>query len=205
MASLDVKGAFDTAWWPAILKGLRDVKCPRNLYQLIQAYFRERRAVISINSSTVEKNITKGSPQGSCCGPGFWNLQHNSLHNLRYSNHTKTEALTEDLLITTKADSIAEAENTANVELSKVSAWAKENRIRFNEQKSKAILMTRRKRKERKDIIKYLNFEPLLQVHCLKYLGMLFDSKLTFRENINCMVEKCKKLIFLLSRSAKLN
>jgi hypothetical protein len=28
MASLDVKGAFDEAWWPAILKGLRDAKCP---------------------------------------------------------------------------------------------------------------------------------------------------------------------------------
>jgi hypothetical protein len=34
MASLDVQGAFDAAWWPAILKGLRDAKCPRNLYQL---------------------------------------------------------------------------------------------------------------------------------------------------------------------------
>jgi hypothetical protein len=32
MASLDVKGAFDAAWWPAIQNGLRDAKCPRNLY-----------------------------------------------------------------------------------------------------------------------------------------------------------------------------
>jgi hypothetical protein len=77
MASLDVRGAFDAAWWPAILKGLRDAKCPRNLYQLMQEYFRETRAVISINSSKMEKNITKGCPQGSCCGPGFWNLQYN--------------------------------------------------------------------------------------------------------------------------------
>ena len=28
MASLDVKGSFDAAWWPAILKGLKDAKCP---------------------------------------------------------------------------------------------------------------------------------------------------------------------------------
>ena len=27
-ASLDVKGVFDAAWWPAILKGLREAKCP---------------------------------------------------------------------------------------------------------------------------------------------------------------------------------
>jgi len=42
MASLDVKNAFDASWWPAIQKGLRDAKCPQNLYQLTQDYFRER-------------------------------------------------------------------------------------------------------------------------------------------------------------------
>jgi hypothetical protein len=73
MASLT--GAFDAAWWPAVLKGIRDAKCPQNLYQLTQDYFRERRAVMSINSSNTEKKITKGCPQGSCCGPGFWNIQ----------------------------------------------------------------------------------------------------------------------------------
>jgi hypothetical protein len=75
MAILDIKGAFDAAGCPAILKGLRDAKCPQNLYRLTQDYFREKRAVISINSSKTEQNITKGCPQGSCCGPGFWNIQ----------------------------------------------------------------------------------------------------------------------------------
>jgi hypothetical protein len=36
-----------------------------------------------------------------------------------------------------KAESIREAENIANVELSKISAWAVNNKIRFNEHKSK--------------------------------------------------------------------
>jgi len=31
MVSLGVRGAFDSAWWPAILKELRDAKYPRNL------------------------------------------------------------------------------------------------------------------------------------------------------------------------------
>jgi hypothetical protein len=65
MANLDIKGAVDAAWWPAILKGLRNAKCPRNLYQLTQDYFKDRRAIISFNSSTMEKNITKDCTQGS--------------------------------------------------------------------------------------------------------------------------------------------
>jgi hypothetical protein len=47
MASLDVRGAFDSAWFPVILKGLRDAKCPRNLYYLTLDYLKERKAVIS--------------------------------------------------------------------------------------------------------------------------------------------------------------
>jgi hypothetical protein len=46
MVSLDVRGAFDSAWWPAILKGLRDAKCPRNLYNLTLGYLKERKTVI---------------------------------------------------------------------------------------------------------------------------------------------------------------
>ena len=102
---------------------------------------------------------------------------------MRYTNQTKTVAFADDMLIMIKADSITEAENIANVEPSKVSAWAKENKIRFHEQKSKVILMTRRMRKERKDTEIYLNNKPLLQVYCLKCLGIVFDSKLTFREH----------------------
>jgi hypothetical protein len=86
---------------------------------------------------------------------------------------------------------VREAENIAYVKLSKVSAWAKQNKIRFNEQKSKVVLMTRRKRKERQEFEIYLNNKPLIQVNSLKYLGIILDCKLTFREYINYMTEKC--------------
>jgi hypothetical protein len=79
------------------------------------------------------------------------------------------------------------------------------NKIHFNEQKSKTIILSRRKRKERKDLEIYLNFRPLTQVANLKYLGIIIDSKLTFREHINYITEKCSKLIFALSKSAKIN
>jgi len=36
MTSLEFKGAFNTAWWPSVLKGLKDAECPRNLYYLSQ-------------------------------------------------------------------------------------------------------------------------------------------------------------------------
>jgi len=37
-----------------------------------------------------------------------------------------------------------------------------------------------------------------------KYLGIIFDSKLTYREHTNYIEEKCFRYIFSLARSAKI-
>lgn len=205
MTSLDVKGAFDAAWWPAILQGLREADCPRNLYHLTKDYFKDRRAIMLFNSRKIEKSITKGCPQGSCCGPGYWTILYNSLLNIKFTNHTEAIAFADDLVVMTKADSIPEAENIMNAELNKISIWARKNKLQFNEQKSQVMLLTRRKRKENKEIKIYLNNRLLIQVTSMKYLGIIFDCKLNFKEHISYMAEKCTKLIFSLSKSAKLN
>ena len=36
-------------------------------------------------------------------------------------------------------------------------------------------------------------------------MGIIIDSKLTFRDRINHIAEKCTKLIFVLAKSAKIN
>jgi hypothetical protein len=68
----------------------------------------------------------------------LWNIHYNSLLNLNYTNQTK---FADDLILVARDKTVREAESIANVELSKVSAWAKQNKIRFNEQKSKVMLM----------------------------------------------------------------
>ena len=75
LVSLVVHGAFDAAWWPGILKELRECKCPKNIHELTKIYFTQRSAVIATNTLRLEKEISRGCPQGPCSGPGFWNLQ----------------------------------------------------------------------------------------------------------------------------------
>jgi len=67
------------------------------------------------------------------------------------------------------------------------------------------MLMLRKKRKERGEVEVYLNNKLHRQVKTMKYLGIIIDKKLTFRENLKQSTDKCRKLIFALSRSAKLN
>lgn len=108
----------------------------------------------------MEREASKGCPQGSCSGPGFWNIQFNSLVNLDFGKRTKAEAFADDLLIAVKADTTKEAENFANIEISKITKWAEDNKITFNEQKSKVMVVTRRKRREKTDVSIYLTIDP---------------------------------------------
>jgi hypothetical protein len=78
----------------------------------------------------------------------------------------------------TRAESIGEVENNANIEMDKIAKKARDNKIKFNEEKSKVMLLTRRKRKEQKWVAVYLN-KAIPQVQKLKYIGTIFDNKLT--------------------------
>ena len=111
-------------------------------------------------------------------------------------------AYADDLIMATRGESIRAVENYTNVELSKIKGWAKNNKIKFNDTKSKVMLVSRRKRKENNNITVYLNNKPLEQVIEMKYLGIILDHK--FHEHITYSAEKSAKLIHRLSKAAKL-
>jgi hypothetical protein len=152
-----------------------------------------------------KERLVKGYPQGSCCGPDVWNIQYNSLLNLEFGKRTKTIAFADDLLIAVRAETVREGENVANIEIIIISNWTKENKIAFNEQKSKVMVVARNKRRENKDISIYLNNKPLEQVNNIKTLGIIIDSKLNFRVHITHTSRKCTTLIHALTKSAKLS
>jgi len=151
LISLHVKCGFDAAWWPSILTSLKTLKCPSNLYNLCVSYFNERSATLILNSTMEQREISKGCPQGFTSGPGFWNMQYNSLLNLEYKKNTKVIAYADDLMILTKGKTQVEVENYANIETQKFATWARENNITFNDQKSKLMILTRRKYKVKRD------------------------------------------------------
>lgn len=203
MTSLDVQGAFDSANWPSILSNLRTLKCPRNLYNLVVSYFSDRTAILHTNTHRVERRVTKGCPQGSCCSPGLWNVLYNDLLNRKHSSHTKLIAFADDLAMLTYGKTLAEAEAYANSDLAVIGKWARENKMKFNENKSKVLLISS-KRKQGKVTI-FLDNRKLGQVNVMKYLGIHFDSRLTFYKHIDQLADKSKALIYMLSRNAKLH
>ena len=76
-------------------------------------------------------------------------------------DRTRVVAYADDFLLATRGVTVRATENYANAELSKIEGWSRRNKIKFNDKKSKVMLVTRRKRKEDKDIVLYLHSKPL--------------------------------------------
>jgi hypothetical protein len=125
---------------------------------------------------------------------------YNDLLNLNFSCHTKIFAFAEDLSLSllTKWKTPSEAEAFANSDLAKIEKWAKDNKIQFNETKSKAMLITRKRNTESINI--YINKRRLQIVKEMNYLGIHFDNRLSFNTHIKYLIENYTKLIHMLGR-----
>jgi hypothetical protein len=127
------------------------------------------------------------------------------LLNLPFKENIKVVAFADDVILAIRADSTRAVENYSNGELSKITTWSKSKKTKFNEEKSKVMLISRRKRKESRALNVYLNNKKLKQVTTMKYLGIIMDHKFTFKEHITYVTQRCSKLIHELSRAARVS
>jgi hypothetical protein len=96
--SLDIKGVFDNAWWPMLLKQLINRDCPRQIYCLIKNYLRDRAVEVSYLGGRARKTTNKGCIQGSVLGPLFWSLIIDPLLQTEIPADCHTQAYVDDRL-----------------------------------------------------------------------------------------------------------
>ena len=97
--SLDIKAAFDNAWWPSIFERLRRTQCPTNIFKLIQNYFVGRAVSLTYADAEYTKPMTKGCVQGSVCGPTFWNIILDELLEMPLPEGCHIQAFADDVLL----------------------------------------------------------------------------------------------------------
>ncbi|UYV62957.1 hypothetical protein LAZ67_2002616, partial [Cordylochernes scorpioides] len=79
LITIDISGAFDNAWWPAIIKRIDSDNLPEKLIKILQSYLNSRIISFSYDNLTTSKPITKGCPQGGPLSPLLWTILLNDL------------------------------------------------------------------------------------------------------------------------------
>lgn len=201
IVSLDIEGAFDNAWWPALKQQLKIKNTPKNLFELVISYLKNRRIVVNYARATSEKETTKGCVQGSIGGPTFWNIILDSLLQKMNDEQVYCQAFADDVVLVFSDHSVNTLEEVANASLETVVQWGTQNKLNFAPHKTNAMLLTRKLKYDPPTL--YMSGKKLNLVEELKLLGLIIDRKLNFKSHMSATCKKAADIYKQLAHAAK--
>ncbi len=123
--------------------------------------------------------------QRECIRSSILNIQFNDLLEFEFDQNEgiEIEGFAEDTIIKIRAQTITELEIRAQIALAKLSDWAQNSKLTFNETKTKCVLFAKNINYELPKI--YLRGHELEVSKTFKYLGVYLDSKLNWFAHCN--------------------
>ena len=191
---LDIKKAFDSVNHEILFQKLHKYGIRGNSLRLIKSYLSNRCQCVKLVDSkgnriiSNHKQITCGVPQGSVLGPLLFLLYVNDLKNA--STILRTITFADDTNIFLSHIHLNDLCNIANTELEKVLQWFHCNRLCLNVLKTSYQLYTKKTEDAVVQQIQ-INNQPIKRERVVKFLGILVDEDLSFKEQIGYV---CKQV-----------
>ena len=185
---IDLKKAFDTVNHDILLHKLEHYVIRESVLAWFKSYLSDRKQYIHLNGVDSEmKGITCGVPQGSVLGPLLFLIYINDLPNI--SKKLKFYLFADDTNIYLESHDLQSLEKTMNKELEKLFEWLCINRLSLNISKTNFIIFCHAN-KPKTPVTILINKEAIDEVTHVKYLGILIDSQLTFKQHIGELNKK---------------
>lgn len=197
--SLDFQGAFDSLWYPFVLKFLKTHDCPANLYSLLFQFFQNRSVVYQMVGESLQHPVSVGCPQGSPLSPLLWNVLIYDFLNLKLPIDVHVQAYADDIIILVSGSSRSELERKAHIILQSVLNWVLEHRLTLNPAKCTCLLVPSGKVFQNRPPIIKINDTNLKFVTEMKILGVVFDKVLSFLPHVKMLRGKVSLLTTRLS------
>ncbi len=188
---LDLKKAFDTVNHRILMSKLSCFNFSSHTLNWIESYLSDRFQCVRVhNHLSNDLGTSTGVPQGSILGPMLFAMYINDFH--LSCPGINIQMYADDTVIYIHGSSMTQVANELTNSMVNVSAWLKENCLQLNV--SKTVCMSFSKSNS---IIKepdvYVSGVRLQVVPQYKYLGILIDSKLTFKAQVK---KVCKQVKF---------
>ena len=203
---LDLSKAFDTLDHKLLLQKLELYGIRGTPLNWFTSYLNNRHMHVKYQGDNKQvfpdwQTVTHGAPQGSCLGPLLFLLFCNDLHlNLTYLSCIQ---FTDDttLYYTHKNQRVLQA--CIEHDLSKLYDWFGANSLTLNINKTNLLLFDYRKY-DKTEFSVLVNGTTLNPVKSAKFLGVILDDKLTWKEHVEQLKVKLKRSLGMIHRGKNL-
>ena len=180
---IDLKKAFDTVNHSILLCKLEHYDIRGIPLQWFHSYLSNRKQCMSINGfSSDELNIIHGVPQGSVLGPLLFLIFINDLPNI--SRHLTFYLFADDTNTYYESSNLLHIQKIVNRELRKVRKWLEANRLALNIDKTNFVIFHSQQRKITDQIVLRIGRKKINRETCVKFLGVLLDSNLSWKSHL---------------------
>ena len=187
---LDFSKAFDTVDHKILLAKLCHYGIRGSALDWFSSYLTNRKQFVTYNNERSElMNINYGVPQGSILGPLLFLIYINDLAYI--CKFTMPIFFANDSNLFQDGESLNEIESILNEELNEIVTWLKVNKLTLNVDKTQCMLFTRKKCNTKLSIKIENSF--ITQVTKTKFLGIIIDEKLNWKDHILYISNKISK------------
>lgn len=157
---------------------------------IIQDFLHNRTQCVKIKDSVSDYiDIAVGSPQGTKLGPILWlfyvnDLQVDNFNTIKYADDT---SFYKDI----KYPSI---ESTAPA-IIKTQQWSENNNMLLNANKTVVVNLTLNLRAKYEEPLRVSSELSIVPSDKVKFLGVLIDKHLTFRDHVDSLFSRCSSRI----------
>ena len=192
----DQSKAFDRVWHDGLLFKLQSIGIDGTLLQWFESYLKDRQQRTVLEGKFSQwLNISAGVPQGSVLGPLLFLVYINDItENVR----SPIKLFADDTSLYITFDDIEEATYQLNQDIETVKLWADQWLVSFNPHKTKPLLVTLKRNIATPPL--FFNGQILQEVSSHKHLGLVINSKLTWKDHLNAVAEKAHTKLNVLSQ-----
>ena len=193
----DLEKAYDTTWKHGILADLWNLGFRGHLPRFIQSFLSERSFRVRVGSTLSELHEQEmGVPQGSILSPALFSIKINNIVKAVLKG-TDCSLFVDDFALCLSGKTLNRVERGMQLCVNSVQKWVSENGFKFSTSKTVCIHF-HQQYGFFPDPNMLLGKTPIKVVKEAKFLGLIFDTKLTFKNHIKYLKTSCQKALDIL-------
>ena len=193
----DLEKAYDTTWRHGILVDLHNAGLRGNLPVFISKFLENRSFRVRVGNTFSNVHTQEnGVPQGSVLSVTLFGLKINSIVKC-LNNGVDNSLFVDDFNVCCRSKNMRTIERKLQLCLNNLQTWTDENGFKFSETKTVCVHFCNQRRQHAHPDLTLHN-QAIPVVNDTKFLGVIFDSKLSFIPHMRALRTKCTKAMNLL-------